>query len=81
MDMFGFLMYLPILLLIALMVIGYSQMQVGLGFQIIHGDGHLFTMVAGYMTLIMDGYGFLVTNGVRLGSPGEDPKVIMAGRQ
>ncbi len=81
MDTFGFLMYLPILLLMALMAIGYTPMKDGHGFQIIHGDGHLFTTVAGIMIVIMDGFGFRIHNGVRDGLPGEDPKAIMDGRQ
>lgn len=80
MDMFGFPEYLMGLLHMDLTAIGYSPMRGGHGFLIIHGDGRLFIMVAGFTNPIMGGYGFLITNGAPDGSPGEDLKVIMGGR-
>ena len=65
----------------ALMDIGHLQMLDGLGFQIIPGDGHLFTMVAGCMMIIMVGHGFLEINGVQDGLLGEDHKTITVGHQ
>ena len=79
--MFGFPMYQPALLLTALMVIGYSPTQDGLGFLITHGDGRPFTMVAGTRTLTTDPCGFPETNGVLLGLPGEVQQGITDGRQ
>ena len=67
MDMFGFLVYLTGLFLMAPMAIGYSPMKGGHGFLIIHGDGRLSTTVDGFTTIITDGYGFLIINGVRDG--------------
>jgi len=61
--------------------IGYSPMRGGHGFLIIHGDGRLFTMVAGTTMLLMDPCGSRVMNGVRDGLPGEDQKVITDGRR
>ena len=81
MDTFGIRMYLPGLLLIAQTAIGYSPMQDGPGFPITHGDGRLFITVAGFMTVITDGFGLRTMNGDRVGLPGEDPMTIMDGRQ
>src|ERR1035437_6621824 len=80
MDMFGYPMYPTDLLPTAPMVTGYLPIRGGHGSLIIHGDGRLFTMVAGTPILCMAQYGFQVTNGVRDGFAGEDRKVITVGR-
>jgi len=80
-DMSGYPMQDPGLLLMRLTVIGYSQIWDGHGFLIIHGDGRLFTMVAGTSILFTDQCGFPITNGARVGSPGEDQQIITAGHQ
>ena len=54
-------------------------MKDGRGFPIIHGDGLLFIMAAGLMTLITDGYGLRITNGARDGLAGEGQMIIMDG--
>ncbi|MNR12649.1 hypothetical protein D3C85_1290160 [compost metagenome] len=76
MDMLGCLMYQINLSLMGLTVIGCTLILVGPGFLIIHGDGHLFIMGGGYLIAITDGFGFLVMNGGRDGSFGEDQKDI-----
>ncbi len=81
MDTFGFPMYPPALLLMALMAIGYSLMPDGHGSLITHGDGRHFTTVAGTRTLTTDPCGFPETNGVLLGLPGEAQQGITDGRQ
>ncbi len=81
MDTFGLLMCLPDFLRIALTVIGYSPTQDGPGSPIIHGDGRLFIMVVGFMTVITVGYGLRILNGARDGLAGEDQMTIMDGRQ
>ena len=47
---------------------GHGQkIMAGFGFQIMSGDGHHSTMVAGSMILMTDGYGFPIMNGGRHG--------------
>src|ERR1035437_9359853 len=79
MDMYGFRMWSRILRHTERQGIGCLRIMAGLGFRIIAGDGHVFIMVAGNLTSIMDGYGFRDMNGRLHGLPGEDAPVIMAG--
>jgi hypothetical protein len=50
-----------------LMDIGFLPMKDGHGSLIIHGDGHLFIMDAGFTIPIQDGYGFQIMNGAQVG--------------
>ena len=81
MDMFGFPVFPAGLLRMALTAIGYIRMQGGHGILIIHGAGHPFTMVAGFMIPGTVGFGFRIMNGAPDGLPGEDLKIITDGRQ
>jgi len=79
MAMSGFPMCLLIFRLMVLAVIGSMLMRDGLGFLIIHGDGHLFIMDDGFTILIMGGNGCRIMNGAPDGSPGEVQMITTVG--
>ena len=81
MDTFGFPAYQSGSVPTARMDIGYLLMKDGHGFLIIHGDGRLFTMVAGFTIPITGGYGCRIMNGARAGYRGEDLTIITDGRR
>jgi hypothetical protein len=53
--------------LIQQMVIGFYPIMAGHGYLITNGDGLHFTMDAGITIITMDGFGYLIINGVRHG--------------
>ena len=61
--------------------IGHGQMMAGSGFQIMNGDGRLFTMVVGSMILMMAGSGFRIMNGHQPGWYGVAVMTIMVGHR
>ena len=79
MVMFGVLPIEIIFSLMEIMAIGCIQKWDGVGFRHIDGDEHPSIMADGFMIHIMDGYGSLVTSGLRHGLLGEKHQVIMDG--
>lgn len=67
-------------ILMAAMGIGFIHMKDGHGFHCIRGDGHRFTMDAGFMIRFIDGFGFQDISGDALGFHGDSMKDIMDGR-
>ena len=61
------------------MVIGYTVIMAGPGFQTTSGAGRHSIMAVGFMTTIMDGHGYQATNGHRHGLPGVIIMIISAG--
>lgn len=50
-----------------IVVDGFTHQQDGTGNRIIRGAGHHFIMAAGIRIIVLDGFGFLVQRGDRLG--------------
>ena len=63
-GMFGYLMQDRSLYLILQMGIGYLRITDGPGLRITTGDGQYFIMAAGVITIRLDGFGYLIQNGV-----------------
>ena len=59
---------------------GCGPITVGIGIRTILGAGRRFTMAAGLVRRAWDGFGRQTLIGVRHGSAGDTPGVIVAGR-
>jgi hypothetical protein len=79
MGMYGCLLQVRISDHMQQMVIGYILTWVGPGHPIIVGDGRHFTTEDGFTKVVMDGCGYLATNGHPPGLAGEAIMIIMVG--